>query len=82
MLSIMNESGAELVTSWEKMVDKSRGTAEIKVDDDVRTFTSHIICKTMFGSNFAVGIELFPKCRALMKVLETPTILNGVPFIG
>ncbi|CAM8905168.1 unnamed protein product [Rhodiola kirilowii] len=81
MLSIMIESGNQMVTSWEKMVEKGGGTAEIKVDDDVRTFTSHIICKTMFGNSFAVGNELFPKSRALMKVLETPTILNGLPFL-
>ncbi|KAL9667840.1 hypothetical protein QQ045_002209 [Rhodiola kirilowii] len=34
MLSIMIESGNQMVTSWEKMVEKGRGTAEIKVDDD------------------------------------------------
>uniref|UniRef100_A0A7N0RCE8 Cytochrome P450 n=1 Tax=Kalanchoe fedtschenkoi TaxID=63787 RepID=A0A7N0RCE8_KALFE len=82
MLSVMNESGNQLVKSWETEIEKAGGgSIDIKVDDDVRTFTSYIICKTMFGSNFAIGQELFPKCRALMKVLQTPTVLNGLPFL-
>ncbi|KAL9669534.1 hypothetical protein QQ045_007081 [Rhodiola kirilowii] len=82
MLSLTIESGKQLVELWEHKVEKGGGCAEIKIDSDIRSFTSCIISKAMFGSkNYAVGKKLFPQCKALMKALESPTLLDGLPFL-
>ncbi|CAK9154560.1 unnamed protein product [Ilex paraguariensis] len=80
MLNIVVESASTLVKSWESVVESEGGTADIKVDDYVREFTSHVFSRITFGSNYSIGAELLPKCRALIKASESPTILNGLPF--
>ncbi|KAJ9691547.1 hypothetical protein PVL29_013659 [Vitis rotundifolia] len=79
-LNIMVEFVSDLVNSWLGLIELGRGSADIRVDDYIRSFTSTLISKMMFGSHYSKGVELFPKCRALMKDLQTPTILKGIPF--
>nr|CAN82563.1 hypothetical protein VITISV_039811 [Vitis vinifera] len=79
-LNIMVESVSDLVNSWLGLIELGRESADIRVDDYIRSFTSTVISKMMFGSHHSKGVELFPKCRALMKDLQTPTILKGIPF--
>ncbi|RVW89433.1 Cytochrome P450 714C2 [Vitis vinifera] len=81
-LNIMVESASNLVSSWLGLIELGSGSgcADIRVDDYIRSFTSTVISKMMFGSHHSKAVELFPKCRALMKNLQTPTILKGIPF--
>ncbi|KAJ9691544.1 hypothetical protein PVL29_013656 [Vitis rotundifolia] len=81
-LNIMVESASNLVSSWLGLIELGSGSADIRVDDYIRSFTSTVISKMMFGSHHSKAVELFPKCRALMKDLQTPTILKGIPFFS
>ena len=76
----MVDTASELVRSWERIVQTEGGTAEITVDRQVRSFTSKIISQMMFGKDFTKGVEMFPPFRALIRAMETPTILSGIPF--
>ncbi|XP_059625248.1 cytochrome P450 714C2-like [Cornus florida] len=80
-LNIVVESASALVKSWESIVESEGGTADIIVDDYVRNFTSRVFSKVLFGSNYSVGSKLLPKCVALIKASEKPTILDGLPFM-
>ncbi|KAL6332446.1 hypothetical protein AAG906_008038 [Vitis piasezkii] len=79
-LNIMVESASNLVSSWLGLIELGSGSADIRVDDYIRSFTSTVISKMMFGSHHSKAVELFPKCRALMKDLQTLTVLKGIPF--
>ncbi|KAA8543914.1 hypothetical protein F0562_021909 [Nyssa sinensis] len=81
MLNLAVESARTLVKSWESVIESESGIADIRVDEHVRNFTSHVFSRIMFGSNYSIGSELFPKCRALIKASVSPTILNGLPFL-
>ena len=74
------ESACKLVSSWQGLTEIGGGSADIRVDDYIRSFTSTVISKMMFGSHYSEAVELFPKCRSLMNDLQTPTILKGIPF--
>uniref|UniRef100_A0A166ILF7 Cytochrome P450 n=1 Tax=Daucus carota subsp. sativus TaxID=79200 RepID=A0A166ILF7_DAUCS len=80
MFSIVLESGNTLIRSWEQLVDTEGGIADIRVDDYVKTFTSSIISNVMFGKYEAAEKLLFSKCRDLMEVSGSPTVLDGYPF--
>lgn len=80
MLSIVLESGNTLVKSWEKLVETEAGIADIRVDDYVKTFTSSIFSNVMFGRHESAEKLLFSKCRDLMEVSGSPTVVDGRPF--
>ncbi|TYJ33419.1 hypothetical protein E1A91_A05G102900v1 [Gossypium mustelinum] len=56
------------------------GTADIRVDDYVRRFTSYVISNVVFGDEWQMGMEIFPKFPDLINAMSTPTILSGIPF--
>lgn len=80
MLGTMLDSGNTLVKSWEEVVETEGGIADIKVDDYVKTFTSSIASIAMFGRYEAEESVLFSKCRDLMEVSGSPTVVDGRPF--
>ena len=50
-LDIMVESACKLVSSWQGLTEIGGGSADIRVDDYIRSFTSTVISKMMFGSH-------------------------------
>lgn len=80
MLSIVLGSGSKLIKSLENVVGDTGKVAEVKVDDYVRDFTCHVFSTIMFGENYPTNTGLFSKCKALILVSGSPTILNGHPF--
>uniref|UniRef100_A0A5B6YIB8 Uncharacterized protein n=1 Tax=Davidia involucrata TaxID=16924 RepID=A0A5B6YIB8_DAVIN len=81
MLNLAVESARTLVKSWESIIESEGGIADIRVDEHVRNFTSYVISRILFGSNYSIGSDLFLKCRDLIKASISPTILNGLPFL-
>lgn len=80
MYKIVLESGNTLVKSWEKLVETAGGTADIRVDDHVKKFTSSIFSNVMFGRYDVATKGMFSKCRDLMEASGSPTALDGRPF--
>ncbi|KAL6332428.1 hypothetical protein AAG906_007976 [Vitis piasezkii] len=58
-LNIMVESASNLVSSWLGLIELGSGSADIRVDDYIRSFTSTVISKMMFGSHHSKAVELF-----------------------
>ncbi|XP_034679652.1 cytochrome P450 714C2-like [Vitis riparia] len=77
-VEIMLESANKLVRSWESLIENGGGSADIEVKEYVRGYTSSVISSAIFGSNNSKGIELFPKFRAVMKVMHSSTLLEGL----
>ena len=74
----MLESANKLVRSWESLIENGGGSADIKVDEYVRGYTSRVISSAICGSNNSEGVELLPKFRALMKIIYSSTLLKGL----
>ncbi|TKW07558.1 hypothetical protein SEVIR_7G314900v4 [Setaria viridis] len=78
MLHIMVEAAMPMLTSWENILGREGGSAEIVVDESLRNFSADVISRTSFGSNFAAGKEIFNKIRQLQIAMAKQNIL-GVP---
>ncbi|KAF8380788.1 hypothetical protein HHK36_028282 [Tetracentron sinense] len=79
MVNLMTEAASMLVKSWDCKINSQGGMADIRADEDLRIFSSYIISKTLFGSSYTKGIDIFLRLRALTKALSTPSLLAGVP---
>ncbi|KAF8398480.1 hypothetical protein HHK36_017409 [Tetracentron sinense] len=81
MVNLMSEAARILVKSWDSKIEGmgGGGIADIRADEVLRTFSSYIISKTLFGGSYTKGTNIFLKLRALQKALSTPSLLTGVP---
>ncbi|VAI06006.1 unnamed protein product [Triticum turgidum subsp. durum] len=75
MVDLMVDSAQTLVESWETRVDKSGGTLDIKIDDDIRAYSADVISRTCFGSSYVKGKKIFLKLRELQKAVSKPNVL-------
>ncbi|KAK6935906.1 Cytochrome P450 [Dillenia turbinata] len=80
MLALMVESAGKLVKTWAHMIEKEGGTADTRVDDYVRIYSTEMISRMLFGSDYEKGVEMRHKCKALINAMAQPTMLSGVPF--
>ncbi|KAH7514230.1 hypothetical protein FEM48_Zijuj11G0066700 [Ziziphus jujuba var. spinosa] len=82
----MMESANALVKTWESIIDKTThgGVVDILVHDYVRRFCSNVISNILFGSNYKEGNMIFPKYRALLHAIASPTIFpkSEVPAVA
>lgn len=78
----MLEFANKLVRSWGSLIENKGGSANIRVDEYVRGYTSSVISRAIFGSNNSKGVELFPKFRALIKVMHSSTLLKRLSIRG
>ncbi|XP_058075250.1 cytochrome P450 714C2-like isoform X2 [Magnolia sinica] len=79
MVDIMVESIIPLLKSWESRVDKEGGVGDIRVDEDLRSFSADVISRACFGSSYFKGKEIFLRLRALQQAMSTKSLLIGVP---
>ncbi|KAJ6324387.1 hypothetical protein OIU76_011648 [Salix suchowensis] len=80
-LNVIVESGSTVVKSWERIIESKDGfDADIMVDDYIRSFTSCVISKLMFGHDHCRGVKVTERCHALFKEMGAATTL-GVPFL-
>ncbi|KAJ4727306.1 putative Cytochrome P450 [Melia azedarach] len=77
MMNLMVESTTSLVGSWESRVESEGGTAEIRVDMDLRRLAADIISRACFGSSYLKGQEIFSRIRSLQKIMSKGMV--GVP---
>lgn len=76
-MNLMVESTTSLVGSWESRVESEGGTAEIRVDMDLRRLAADIISRACFGSSYLKGQEIFSRIRSLQKIMSKGMV--GVP---
>ncbi|KAK2980411.1 hypothetical protein RJ640_025257 [Escallonia rubra] len=79
MYNIIQESTVTLINSWKSIVETQGGIAEIKIDQDMRSFSGDVISRACFGSNFSKGEEIFLKLRALQEESSKKILATGIP---
>ncbi|KAI4306988.1 hypothetical protein L6164_030222 [Bauhinia variegata] len=71
MVGIMIESAQPLVRKWEQFIEEQEDTtAEIRVDEDLRSFSADVISRICFGHSYSKGKEVFEKLRTIQKVIS------------
>jgi len=78
MLGLMVEATTSMLGSWADRINSSGGTAEITVDEDLRSLSADIISRAAFGSNYSLGKDIFSKLRALQQLMAK-TVFIGIP---
>ncbi|XAR60841.1 hypothetical protein NMG60_11034365 [Bertholletia excelsa] len=81
MTNLITESAIKMVDSWTRRVELEGGVADIKIDQDIRTFSGDVISKACFGSNYLKGEWIFKTLRALMEVSSKTALPFGIPFM-
>lgn len=79
MFGLMVDATTSMLSSWEDRVSKSGGTAEIAIDEDMKSLSADIISKTAFGSSYSKGKDIFSKLRKLQKLMSK-NLYVGIPF--
>ena len=79
MFNLITESTITLVDSWKSRIEKEGGVANIKIDQDMRSFSGDVISRACFGSNFVKGQEIFFKLRELQEAMAKKCLATGIP---
>lgn len=75
----MVDSSRSMVRSWESVVEKEGGVAEIRVDEYLRSSTADVISRACFGSSFHQGKDIFLKLRTLQDLMSKSFLYIGIP---
>lgn len=75
----MVESAFPLLKSWESRIENEGGTGDIRIDEDLRSFSADAISRACFGSSFYKGKEIFMRLRALQQAMSKASLLIGMP---
>ncbi|KAJ3682933.1 hypothetical protein LUZ60_013160 [Juncus effusus] len=75
MVDLMVDSTNPLLKSWEEKIKENGGIVDVKIDDDLRTYSGDVISRACFGSSYIQGKEIFVKLRALQKAISKPNML-------
>lgn len=79
MYNLITESTVTLLNSWKSIIDAEGGTADIKIDEHMRSFSGDVISRACFGSNFSKGEEIFLRLRALQEAASRKALTTGIP---
>nr|CAB3459190.1 unnamed protein product [Digitaria exilis] len=79
MVNLMIEAANRMLISWEHEVEREGGSAEMVVDEFLRSFSADVISRASFGRNFSEGEEIFNKIRQLQKAMAKQNMLIGIP---
>ncbi|KAF8410299.1 hypothetical protein HHK36_002825 [Tetracentron sinense] len=79
MVNLMVESATSLVNSWEMKIESDGGIRDVRIDEDLRSFSADVISRACFGSNYSSGREIFVRLRALQQVMSKKSLLMGLP---
>ncbi|KAF5446533.1 hypothetical protein F2P56_032153 [Juglans regia] len=79
MMNLITESTINLLNTWKSRIETEGGTADIKIDEYMRSFSGDVISRACFGSNYSKGEEIFVKLRALQEAMSKKVLSTGVP---
>uniref|UniRef100_A0A5B6Z8H5 Cytochrome P450 714C2-like n=1 Tax=Davidia involucrata TaxID=16924 RepID=A0A5B6Z8H5_DAVIN len=79
MVNLITESTVTLLNSWKGRIEVEGGLADIKIDQDMRSFSGDVISRACFGSNFSKGEEIFKRLRALQEAASKKVLSTGIP---
>ncbi|GFZ13386.1 hypothetical protein Acr_23g0017710 [Actinidia rufa] len=76
MMNMITESANTMLESWKSRIEAGGGIADIKIDQDMRSFSGDVISRACFGSNFSKGEEIFKKLRALQEAASKKVLFQ------
>ncbi|PON69531.1 Cytochrome P450 [Parasponia andersonii] len=79
MVNLITESATTLLNTWNTKIEAEGGTADVKIDSYMRSFSGDVISRACFGSNYVKGEEIFQKLRSLQEAMSKKIFLTGVP---
>ncbi|XP_057473348.1 cytochrome P450 714C2-like [Actinidia eriantha] len=79
MMNIIMESANIVLESWKSRIEAGGGVADMKIDQDMISFSGDVISRACFGSNYSDGEEIFTKLRALQKITSERILFTGIP---
>lgn len=68
-----------VLSQWEGKISEAGSAAFIRVDTEFKDLAAEIISRTLFGSYYARGSEIFEKIKDLQEVLSKQVLLIGIP---
>ena len=78
-MNLTTRSTITLLNSWKSRIEAEGGTADINIDEFMRSFSGDVISRACFGSNYSKGGDIFLKLRALQEAMSKKTLSIGVP---
>ncbi|XP_059645247.1 cytochrome P450 714C2-like [Cornus florida] len=77
-VELMVEVATKLVMTWKTEIERQGGVAEINPNEDMKTFSSSIISKTLLGKSHFEGAEIFLKFRDIQKTFAGQSWLKTI----
>ncbi|XP_020599577.1 cytochrome P450 714B3-like [Phalaenopsis equestris] len=81
MVELMVDSAMPLLRTWERRVEDGGGTAEINIDEDLKSYSADVISRASFGSSYSKGKQIFLKLYELKKAVSKPNLLLEITGI-
>ncbi|KAF8007886.1 hypothetical protein BT93_K1778 [Corymbia citriodora subsp. variegata] len=81
MVDMMVESIVSMLEKWESHMEEAGGVASVRIDEDFKSLSAEMISKVCFGSNYAVGNEIFSKMLVLQDLLSKQQAFVGLPGV-
>lgn len=77
----MVDSAIPFLKSWEGMVERGGGIGDVRVDDDLRSYSADVISKACFGSSYSKGKEIVLRLRAIQHGMSEPGLFIGFSIL-
>jgi hypothetical protein len=70
MVNKMAKVTTLVLDAWEQKVrNVVGGSTQLKINNDMRTITSHVISHTTFGNDYKEGKQMFQQMEALIQII-------------
>lgn len=79
MVDLMVECTIPMLKSWEDRIEIEGGIGDVRVDEDLRSFSADVISRACFGSSYSNGEEIFSRLRAIRHEMAKAGLLIGLP---
>ncbi|KAL3725685.1 hypothetical protein ACJRO7_030679 [Eucalyptus globulus] len=79
LIPLITESTVTLLESWKRRTETEGGTADVKIDHHMRSFSADVISRACFESNFSRGEDIFHKLRQLQEAMAKNYLRTGIP---
>ncbi|XP_010278928.1 PREDICTED: cytochrome P450 714C2-like [Nelumbo nucifera] len=79
MIDLITESTISLMNLWKSKIENGGGVGEIKIDEDLRSFSGDVISRACFGSSYSKARDIFLKLRLLQDAMSKKSLTTGIP---
>ncbi|KAL0929045.1 hypothetical protein M5K25_000985 [Dendrobium thyrsiflorum] len=81
MVDLMVDSAIPMLETWEERIENGGGRTEIKIDEDLKSYSADVISRASFGSSYSKGKQIFMKLYELKKAVYKPNLLVEITGI-